>query len=76
MANDHSTYPLNLSLDFFDNLDEILSKASALAYVASSNQFFEADQKIMSDYLWQLSDLIDEAKRLLKAILRARDDEK
>lgn len=67
MTKEHSTYPLNLSLDFFDNLDETLGKAYALAYVASSDQFFEANRKIISDYLLQMSNLILEARTALEA---------
>jgi hypothetical protein len=73
---DHSIVPLNLSIDFFDNLNEYLNKAKALTHVAFSDQFIEADPKIIHDYLWQLSDLIDGAIGQLEAILRVRSDEK
>lgn len=73
---DYSVVPLNLSIDVFDNLNEFLTKAKALTHMAFSDQFTEADPKIIHDYLWQLSDLIDGAMGQLKAILRPRSDTK
>ena len=73
---DYSAVPLNLSIDVFDNLNELLNKAKALIYVAFSDQFTEADPKIINHYLWQLGDLVDEAIGQLNAILGSRSIEK
>jgi hypothetical protein len=78
MANhilEHSTDPLNLSVDFYDTMHEHLSRAYALSYVALSDQFTCADNLIIQIYLGQLCELLESAKTLLDKSLKNTDND-
>lgn len=78
MANNslpHSCISSNIPLEFFDNLQERLSKAYALVNIASTSHVVisEARASTIHDYLWTILDLLDEAKTSLNNILEARN---
>ena len=47
-----------------DELCEFLSKISALAQITLCPDFWTYSQKVQYDYLWVLSDIIDQAQQL------------
>ncbi len=47
-----------------ETLVECLSKAQALIYVAIGNEFLDHEPCTIHDYLWALSDFIEQARSL------------
>lgn len=55
---------INQQIDFHETLNEYLAKAQALAHVAMSDDFLDYPELIIHYYLWVLSDVVENAKRL------------
>lgn len=69
MANDSLSdyaHAINPSVikSTLDELSESLAKMAALAQVTLCNEFWSYDHKIQYNYMWVLSDLIDQAQQL------------
>jgi hypothetical protein len=67
MANDRLTEISKLvyqQLEYQEALSYSLAKAEALAYVTMCQEFLDMPNNIIQDYLWALSDIIEQAKAM------------
>ena len=58
------TINLSVKQSTLDNLTETIAKASALIQVTLCGDFSGLTHRIQYDYLWALSDFIDQAQQL------------
>jgi len=56
---------INHQVDFHETLTTYLSKANSLLQLAMKNDtFFSSPPSILHDYLWALSDFVEQARKL------------
>ena len=79
MAEYSVSYLLNLinaQVKLLENINICLSKAEALAQMTLSDDFLDYSNVSIYNFLWALSDIIEQAKRLneksLNALLKRR----
>lgn len=53
--------PVNEEMQLHDGINEYLSKAIALSQVALHDDFLNYSDKIVHDYLWALSEMLEKA---------------